>query len=415
MPLTDAEIRNLKPSERRTRHSDGGGLMLEVAPTGAKKFRLKYHSTGKQVWLLLGEYPRLKLQQARFLREEVKRRVSLGEDPKEALGLAPVEKPRGRRSLRPAAQPLDDPRTDVPEDQTYAHFQEEYLAKRKREGAASATLSKLWLHAYVLSDAFGSVAVDQVRAQDVIKAAQHYEKKAMLNSAQAVRILASQVFRFAIAQGAASQDPASPTRDAIAKPRPKHHAAVVDPREIGQLMAAIRSAPIRHAQVRAGLLLSAYLAPRNLQIREMRWDQIQDDLWAVPAAFMKMQRDHLVPLPRQAREVLNWIRPITGRHERVLHSTTSRTGLLSENTFNKALDQLGYDKTRHRHHGFRTTFSTSLNEQGFRADWIETQLAHVEGNKIRGAYNRAVYLDDRRRMMQHYADWLDDLEREFGG
>lgn len=411
MSLTETRIRTLKPSPKAARYPDGGGLTLEVLPSGAKKFRLKCRINGAQKWLLLGDYPQVSLTDARYMREAAKRHIAAGEDPRTELGLAQREKtPRARLNLR---EPDPDPRTDVPEEETYAHFQDEYLAKRKREGAASATLSKLWLHADVLVDAFGGVAVDRVGAQDVIRAARHYEQKGMLNSAQSVRILASQVFRYAIALGAASHDPAGPTKDAIAKPKPKHHAAVIEPREIGQLMAALRSVPPRVASVRAGLLLSAYLAPRNLQIREMRWDQIQDDVWVVPAAFMKMQRDHLVPLSRQAREVIEWIRPITGRHERVLHSAASRTGLLSENTFNKTLDNLGYDKTRHRHHGFRTTFSTTLNERGYRWDWIEVQLAHVESNKIRGAYNRALYIDDRRRMMQEYADWLDEQERLF--
>jgi integrase len=235
-----------------------------------------------------------------------------------------------------------------------------------------------------------------------------YEAEGKLESANAVRILCSQVLRFAIAHGLVEYDHASAARDALAKPKDVGYAAVTDPGEVGELTRAIRENPADPV-VRVGLLLSAYLFPRSGEIRNMQWNQIKDGVWQVPAEQMKMKREHLVSLPRQARDLLQWTKGLTGNKLLVLHSLASRTGLMSENTMNYALRKLGYSSARHVHHGFRTTASTNLNEMGWNADWIERQLAHVSGNKVRGTYNKALYLEGRAEMMQAYANWLDAM------
>lgn len=278
------------------------------------------------------------------------------------------------------------------------------------------TLTKKNRIARTLDDSLGPRAIDAIGALDVIEALRPYEARGNLDMASAARVFCSQVFRFAIAHGAAQFDPAAAARDAIARPRLKHHAAVTDPREVGELMRALHGAVTRLPQVRAGLLLSAYLFPRSSEIRHMKWSQIYEATWTVPADQMKgklgQRRDHLVPLSRQALATLDWIRPMTGTQEHVLGVVNTKSGLLSENTFNKTLDTLGFGKARHRHHGFRTTFSTNMNEMGWNSDWIEAQLAHVGGNSVRGVYNKAQYLPDRTRMMQTYADWLDERAAE---
>jgi len=388
--LTDLAIKNLKPAERLYRVPDGGGLYVEVSPKGRKVFRLTYRYAGRNRTATLGSFPDLKLSKARLLRETYKEAVRSGEDPA----------PR---------QQHQEPRPAAPEAETWSALVERYLEKRRREGAAPATLKKLGLHAAVTIREFGDMRPSEIGAQKIIAACRHYEDQGMLNSAHAVRTLCSQVFRFAIAHGIAEQDPAAPTRDALARPRNVGHPGITDPKRIGELMRALRANP-GGPVVRAGLLLSAYLFPRSGEIRRMEWGQVDGDLWTAPASIMKKNRDHLVPLPRQALELLDWLRPITGRERLVLH-TNSANGLVSENSFNHALRRLGFGKDEHVHHGFRITASTVLHENGWNSDWIEAQLAHVEENKVKGAYNKALYLKDRKRMMQWYADWLDERER----
>ncbi len=395
--LTDKQIRSAKPSDRLYRMADGGGLFLAIHPSGRKTFQLMFRAQGKQTTRTLGEYPDLTLADARFEREAIKRRLRRGECPPELVKRSPTS--QGHAEVAP--------------ERTWAEWMRRYLTKRRREGAAPATMKKLELHAEIAGKVLDDMEPRAIKAGHIIEACRHYEEKGMLNSAHAVRALCSQVFRFCIAHGAADFDPAAPARDAIARPRNSGYTGVTEPKRIGELMLAIQRYP-GDPVVRVGLLLYAYLFPRNGEIRRMTWSQIDFDkaLWTVPAAQMKKKREHLVPLPRQALDQLTWLRQLTGREELVLHSRTSNTGILSENTFNQALRKIGFGPDEHVHHGFRITASTILNEQGWNSDWIERQLAHVEENKIRGAYNKALYLQDRVRMMQAYADWLDEQVAE---
>jgi integrase len=199
----------------------------------------------------------------------------------------------------------------------------------------------------------------------------------------------------------------------MVKRRAGSHAGATDPKLVGKLMRALRSYQ-GEPQVRVALLLSAYLFPRNTELRGMRWNEVdwEKALWSIPGSRMKMKRDHLVPLPRQAVALLREIRPWSGRSALVIPSPRSLANMVSDMTFNAALRRLGFPKEVHVHHGFRVTASTTLNELGFNKDWVERQLAHVTGNTVRGTYNKAEYLPGRVQMMQAYADWLDAREAE---
>lgn len=392
MPITDLLIKNLKTTGVRYRKTDGGGLFLEVTATGTKVFRLAYRFGGQQRTLVVGPFPATSLARARFVRESAKQTLRDGADPAIANG-----------AVEPEA-----PTPDSNNPQLWRNLVSSYLAKRKRGGAAPKTMSKMNLHGDVVIAAFGEKLVGTVTAQHVIKVCQVYEEAGKIHSAHSIRTLCSQVFRFAIAQGFAAYDPAAPARDAMVRLPNTHYPGITDTARVGQLMRAIRvyqGGPV----VRASLLLSAYLFPRNSELRGMRWDQIDFDaaIWTVPGAQMKKGREHIVPLPRQVLAVLRDVKPYTGRSDLVLPSRSSGSGLLSDMTFNKALRAMGFPATEHVHHGFRTTASTTLNEQGWNFDWIERQLAHVEGNSTRGAYNKALYLPGRTEMMQAYADLLD--------
>ena len=184
---------------------------------------------------------------------------------------------------------------------------------------------------------------------------------------------------------------------------------ITDPKAVGQLMRDIQQYRERHFLVGAALLLSAYLFPRNTELRGMRWGEIdlKDNIWDIPAQRMKMKRDHVVPLATQAVDILQNLRSFDLGSELVFPSLRDPTRMVSEMTFTAALRRMGYGRGRHVHHGFRTTASTNLNEMGWNSDWIERQLAHVPANKVRSSYNKAEYIVGRKEMMQKYANWLD--------
>jgi len=390
--LTDTRIRSLKPADKTYRVADGGGLYIEVNPKGGKTWRQTYRLNGKPRTHTHGPFPTVKLGQARLLREQLKEQIRYGEDPRPARS-------------EPTTPAPPDMAPDV--DLTWRAYAQRYLEKREREGAAPKTLSKLGLWARVTSEAMGDLPMDEIGAKRVIAACRPFEEKGKLTTAQGVRTFCSQVFRFAIAHGDANFDPAAAARDALARPKDPGYPGVTDPRRVGEIMRTIREHDLDPV-TRAGLLLLACLFPRNGELRRMQWGQIDGERWYIPAEAMKMKREHIVPLPRQAREIIDGLRPITGRDTYVLQSRVTSSGLLSENTFGKALRRIGVPSSEHVPHGFRTTASTTLYEHGWNGDWIERQLAHVERNSVKGAYNRAEYVEGRTEMVQWYADWLDE-------
>jgi len=226
----------------------------------------------------------------------------------------------------------------------------------------------------------------------------------------------TQVMDYAVARGLVQHNPSLSVRRAIINRKSGSHPGLTDPKEVGGLMRAIRGFR-GEATTRAGLLLSAYTFLRSGELRPARWQEIDRDraVWTIPKDRMKGHYgDHLVPLSRQALAVLDWLEPWTGGgpDDQVFPCSFDRTRYMSNATMNAALRRLGYDtRTEHCQHGFRTTFSTTMNERGWNRDWIERQLCHVDRDEVRSAYNKALYLDQRVEMMQAYSDWLDEVER----
>jgi integrase len=224
-----------------------------------------------------------------------------------------------------------------------------------------------------------------------------------------IRSITSQIFRYGVATGRCQNDPTYALRGAIISPRPRHYSSIRKPSEVGALMRAITSYP--YEQVRCALLFSALTFCRPGEIRNAEWAEIDKDEWRIPQEKMKMNRPHIVPLSRQALKVLEEMRDISGGGKYVFPSNRTPTRPMSENTILAALRSMGYTKDQMTPHGFRSMASTLLNENGFNRDWIERQLAHVEGNSVRAAYNYAEYLPERRKMMQWWADYLDTLRQ----
>lgn len=389
MSLTDAQIKSFKPGKKRVRKSDSGGLFMDLMPSGKKVFRLAYRFDGKQRTLVIGEYPTVKLADARLKAAEHK------------------------QSLREGIDPNAIPNTLIPDSEKeispiWRDIAQDYLMLRQRSGAAIRTMQKLHRQIGVTIDQLGDRELSKITAQDVLSVVNPIAEEGHVENAHEIRSRFSQVFRYAAARGLVAYDPAAITIDAMVPRRRGEFAGITEPKEIGQLMRDIDRYREQHFWVGSALLLSAYLFPRNTELRGMRWEEIDWEkmIWEIPAERMKMKREHVIPLSEQVLVILREIQKIDIGSHLVFPAPRDPRRMMSNNTFNAALRRMGYARERHVHHGFRTTASTTLNELGWNADWIERQLAHVPINKTRSSYNKAEYLDGRREMMIAYADTL---------
>ncbi len=405
MALTATQIDSFKPGAKKQKVSDGGGLYVEILPSGRKTFRLVYRFEGKQKDVRLGRVDFMRLAEARDMREIAHRMLDRGEDP------APALQRRTPAREEPAPQAAAPDRPDA-----WRKVAEEYRAYRKRRGGDWRTFAKLDRNLALANDRFGDKPVGEIAAADILALVRPIEDAGKVEVAHEVRSRVAQVLDYAEAIGFPNTNPARKVTGAMQPRRRGHLPGLTDPKAIGKLMRDIREFDRCEPETRWGLLLSAYLFPRSEQLRGATWDEIDMDaaIWEIPASRMKGAEafDHLVPLPRQALAVLAEIADYTGGRGYVVPSPRGRDRKMSDMAFNMALKRIGYcTRTEHCHHGFRTTASTSLNELGFNRDWIERQLSHVEKNKVRGVYNKAQYIEGRTGMMQTYADWLDEQAR----
>ncbi len=392
MPLSDTACRAAKPSTKMYKLSDGGGLQLCVTPNGSKLWWVAYRFGGKPKTLSLGPYPDLTLSDARVERDYAKRHLVKGVDPSEAKKKAKAER----------------------EDSTtkFQAIAEEYLTQQRRNGRAAATLEKTeWLLGFAYPT-LGDRQIRDIRPPDVLDVLQKVEIRGRYETARRLRSTIGCVFRFAIATGCAEVDPTFPLRGALATPVTVPRAAVTDPKAFGALLRAIDGFDGQLTTL-AALKLMALAFPRPGELRAAEWSEFEFEaaVWTIPAARTKMRRAHRVPLTRQALTVLAELRRMTGNGRLVFPSV--RTGLkpISENTLNAALRRLGYSKEEATSHGFRASASTLLNESGkWHPDAIERQLAHIESNNVRRAYARGEHWEERVRMMQWWADHLDNLK-----
>ena len=393
--LNDTRIRATKPCKRPIKLSDSGGLYLLIAPHGSKLWRLAYRFGGKQKTLAIGVYPTFTLKAAREKREEAKRLLANGIDPS-------------------VQRRLDKQITST--GNTFKAVAEEVLAKLKKEGCADATLTKKrWLLDFAYS-AFGDRPIAEITTREVLSVLRRVEARGRYETARRLRSTCGTIFRFAIATGRAERDPSADLRGALTSPKVNHRAAIVDPEGIGALLRAIDGYD-GLLITKAALRLAPLIFVRPGELRHAEWPEF--DLtaaeWRIPPAKMKMRRPHRVPLSRQALDILRDLQPITGGGRFLFPSVRSSLRPMSENTLNAALRRLGYGTDEMTTHGFRAMASTRLNEMGgWNPDAIERQLAHQERDDVRRAYvHAAEYWLERVKMMQAWADYLDEL-RERG-
>ncbi|WP_243049332.1 tyrosine-type recombinase/integrase [Dyella sp. RRB7] len=396
-PITDIALRKAKPRDKPYKMAVGNGLYLLINPTGSKLWRWKYRVAGKEKLLALSAYPTFSLQDARQRCEEERRRLALGEDPSETR----------------KAQKMAKTRADVIAADTFERVAREWMAWRESRGdTAETTASKdRWRLESYLFPHIGQRPITEITAlelRDVLKKAEDAGKR---ETASRVKINAGQVFRWAVLEGRTHSDITASLRGLFTTPKPTHRATITDPKQIGELLRAIEGYTGQFVTLSA-LKLAPLVFVRPGELRQAAWSEFDLDqaMWRIPGERMKMKAAHLVPLSTQAVEVLRELHKLTGHGHYVFPGVRTATRPMSENTVNAALRGLGYTTEQMTGHGFRSMAATRLNEMGWNADAIERQLAHAESNKVREAYTHAAqYLDERRDMMQAWADYLDGL------
>lgn len=394
-PLADIQVNKAKRKEKDYKLSDGGGLHLLVTKTGGKLWRMQYRFDGKQKMLSFGSYPAISLADARQRREDARKLLANGQDP------AAVKKAVQEAATVAAAS-------------TFEAVAGKWFEKRKPEWVDSHAVSiKGRLDNYILP-AFGSKPIAEVTAADVRTMLLKIEARGTVEAAKRVKVICGQVFRYAVAHDYIAHDPSAALKpsELFRKVEKRHFAAVTDPKELAPLLRSIEGYT-GSIETRCALRLLPMLLLRPGELRHLEWSEI--DLEAaqvnIPAEKMKMRNAHTVPLSKQALAILEEIRPLTGTGKYVFPSTRSAERPISDNTLNACFRRMGYDNDTVTAHGFRATARTILDEiLGFRPDIIEHQLAHAVKDPNGRAYNRTAFLEDRRKMMQHWSDYLDGLK-----
>lgn len=400
MPLTDTAIRKAAPSDKVRRLSDEKGLYLEVAPSGGKWWRWKYRFDGKEKRLSLGTYPDTTLKMAREARDSARTQLASGIDPGAA-----------RKAVKAA-------RTDAPAD-SFEVVAREWLATvhgaKVSEGHAERTRIRLeqdvfpWL---------GAVPLSEIKAPALLTCLRRVEARGAIETAHRIKQACGQVFRYGIATGRCERDPTPDLRDALVPIQARHHAAIIEPKRAGELLRAMadyRGLPV----TRAALQLAALVFQRPGEIRKAEWAEIDLDagLWTIPSTRMKRTLQgkasgvpHVVPLSTQAIAVLRDLHPLTGHGRYVFPSLRTGERPMSDNAILSALRRMGFPKDEMTGHGFRAMARTMLAERlGVDEAVIEAQLAHAVRDSLGRAYNRTEFVEQRRAMMQTWADYLDKL------
>lgn len=396
MPLTDTACKTAKPREdgKPLRLTDEKGMYLEVMPNGSKYWRLKYRFNEKEKRLALGVYPETTLKEARLKREEARKLLSDGIDP----GVK-------RKTDKIAAK--------VAATNTFEALALEWHGVMSSEWSAAHTervLASLKAH---LFPALGKRPITEIQPLELLEVLRKVEKAGKLDTVNRLRERCSAIYRLAILTGRATFDPAAPLNEALKKP-------IVEPRkalgrdDLPAFLAKLETFDgTRQTYLLFKMMLLCFTRVGEMVMAE--WSHIDWDaaLWTIPASNRKLPEKfkptappHLVPLSRQALEVLRELQAISGNRPYLFPNRNHPTQSMSPETLRRALHRLGY-RGKADVHGFRSTASTILNEAGFNPDAIERQLSHAERNKVRAAYNRAEYMEERRRMMQWWADLLD--------
>lgn len=391
--LTDTKIRNRKPSDKPVKLPDGNGLYLEVRPTGAKLWRYRYRIDRRENVFAIGEYPTIGLADARAIRADARELVKQG--------------------IHPAHNRQADKAVQVANNaNTFKAVALEWIGQKKAKWSPYYFRQ---VDRFMASDVFpyiGTLPIRSVTAAHLLEIIKRAEKRGAETVALNLRQWCSAIFRYAVSTLRADSDPAAALKGAIHRP-PVEHRRPLSPEEIIVFVDAAEAyGGYRATVIALRLMLLTFV--RTVELRTATWNEFNLDLgeWRIPAERMKMRKAHLVPLSRQAIDLFRELHTLTGGRDFLFPNLRNPKTCMTGTTLNRALERMGFDGKegiRFSAHGFRATASTILNEKGYRPDVIERQLAHSERDKVRASYNQAEYLDERRAMMQDWADFVDDL------
>lgn len=387
MKLNARQVDAAKPREKAYKLADGAGLYLEVVPSGSRYWRMKYRFNGKEKRMAFGVYPAVSLAQARELRDDAKKKLAEGIDP----SLAKKEEKLVR---------------DVQLNNTFQAVALEWhgtKVSRWSEGYASDIIEAFNKDIFPY---IGQQPVNEIKPLVLLNVLRRIESRGATEKAKKVRQRCSEVFRYAIVTGRAEYNPAADLTSAMSGHESKHYPflTVEELPDFFKALAGYTGSPLVVLAARLLILTGV----RTGELRGAFWSEfdLEKAVWEIPAERMKMKRPHLVPLSTQALEIVQQLKVMSGQYPLVFPGRNDPRKTMSEASINQVFKRIGYTG-RVTGHGFRHTMSTILHEEGFNTAWIETQLAHVDKNAIRGTYNHALYLEGRREMMQWYADYIN--------
>ncbi len=396
MPLTDITIRYAQPGTKARKIFDGGGLYLEISPSGGKWWRLKYRFGGKEKRISLGVYPDVSLKEARHRRGQARRLLAQGIDPSEhRKALKATRAERSANSFEAVAR--------------------EWFTKRSSNWATSYSSRILSRMERDIFPRIGTRPVAVITAPELLAVVRRIEQREALEIAHRALQNCGQVFRYAVATGRAERDPTGDLRGALSPLKRTHFAALTEPKQVGPLLRVLDGYQ-GTLVVRCALRWAPLVFVRPGELRHAQWSDIDLEAAEWRYTVTKTGTPHIVPLSRQAVEILRELHPVTGQGRYVFPSARNPRGdrPMSNNAILAALRRMGISKEEMTGHGFRATARTILDEVlGFRPDFIEHQLAHAVRDPNGRAYNRTSYLPERRKMMQEWADYLDQLKGNY--
>ncbi len=390
MKLTVKQIDSSKPKEKDYKLSDGGGLYLLVKTNGGKYWRLKYRIDGKEKLLAIGIYPTVTLADARRKRDDAKRLLADGIDPNQ------------QRKEQKQASKIDSVNT-------FKNIALEWYEGRKDRWSVGYRDDMMDAFEKDVFPYIGNRPIAEIKPMELLEVLSIMEKRGATEKLKKVRQRCGEVWKYAIITGRAEYNPAPDLASAFV-PHKREHYAHLSVSELPEFLSSIDKY-MGSQIVRVALRVLILTGVRPGELRKAEWSEINFDtgVWEIPAEKMKMRRPHIVPLSEQVIDLLKQIHPISGSYQYIFPSRTDYKKHISDMALNTMIRRMGYSG-RATGHGFRHTMSTILHEQGYNTAWIETQLAHVDKNSIRGTYNHAQYIDGRREMLQWYADYMGALE-----
>ena len=385
MPLSDLAIKNACPKEKRYTLFDTGGLYIEISPNGGKWWRFRYRVDGKTKVMSLGTYPEVSLKAARNKRDTARLKVANGEDPSAK-----------RDNLL-----------------TFQDVAQEWLEHRKKDiSQETIKFYTCYFNKYIVKE-IPKKPIDKLNTQDFLSVFRNIEKRDHLVTAKRLSQMCSLIIKYAKISGLIKVNPIEDISQVLLTRASTHRASITNPEEVGKLLLKILNYKTENPFIGLALRIIPYVFVRSSELCNAVWNEFDFDnaLWIIPAERMKKRREHVVPLARQVIELFEKVRKIS-TNEICFPRRSDKSKPIKQTYLLRALRSIGYGQQDMCTHGFRSTASTLLNEQGYRPDIIELQLAHVDKNTIRAIYNRAQYLEERREMMQHWADYLDGLREK---